>query len=151
MAPARVIRSLSLLSVGSLGLAPAAAFQGKPDSHHPAALVGQWIDLRHTSPTDSMVWVLSPNGDDATLEIRIDPAGSRTERQYHYGRWRLDGELADSAHRALCFVHRPGRQGASCIAFRLDTLAAPSGPRGHLVLKNYRGEHHTVDRELVKR
>ena len=142
---------MALWLAGWIGLAPMAASQGKPDPHHPPALVGQWIDLRHTSATDSMVWVLSPNGDDATLEIRIDAGGGRSERQYHYGRWRLDGELGDTTHQALCFVHRPGRQGASCIAFRLDTLTAPSGPKGHLVLKNYRGEHHTLDRELVKR
>src|SRR5262249_28451934 len=139
MALARLVRSAGLLSAGWLAFTPATALQGKPDPHHPTALVGQWIDLRHTTAADSMVWVLSANGDDATLEIRIDPAGARTEHQHHYGRWRLDGELSDTTHRALCFVHRPGRQGASCIAFRLDTLTATSGSRGHLVLKNYRG------------
>ncbi len=140
-----------VLGGGVLAGVMAPASPQKPDSHHPASVAGQWIDLRHTSRTDTMVWVLAPSGDDATLEIRIDSMGGRTERRRHYGRWRLDGELIDTSARALCFIHRPGRQGASCIAFRLDTLTAPSGPQRHLVLKGYRGEHHTQDRELLER
>jgi hypothetical protein len=140
-----------LFFLGSVGLFAVASPPQKPDPHHPATLVGEWVDLRHTSATDSMVWVLGPNGDDATLEIRIEPGAGRTEHRHHYGRWRLDGDLTDPVHRALCFTHRPGRQGASCIAFRLDTLTDAAGSRGHLVLQNYRGAHHVLDRELVER
>jgi hypothetical protein len=143
----RLLTTFALGAPAFIVLMPVA----RPDRRHPDALVGQWIDLRHTSPTDTMVWVLAPNGDDATLEIRIDPAGQRVEKLRHYGRWRVDGEMSDPVGRRLCFVHRPGRQGGSCIAFRLDTLTTESGTRRHLVLENYRGEHHTQDRELVER
>ena len=131
-------------------LAAAVAPPGRLDRRHPDAVAGEWIDLRHTTAADTAVWVLAPSGDDATLRIVVDPVKGRVEVRKHYGRWWVDGALADSAGRRLCFVHRPGRQGGACIAFTVDTVDAPV-PRTRLTLHGYRGEHHTGDRVLLAR
>ena len=131
-------------------LAATVAPPGRPDRRHPDAVAGEWIDLRHTTAADTTVWVLDPSGDDATLRIVVDPVKGRVEVRKHYGRWWLDGALADSVGRRLCFVHRPGRQGAACIAFAVDTVDGLV-PRTRLTLHGYRGEHHTGDRELLAR
>ena len=131
-------------------LATTSARPGGPGHRHPPEVAGEWIDLRHTTATDTAVWVLAPNGDDATVRIVLDPVKGRVEVRKHYGRWWLDGDLADPVGRRLCFVHRPGRQGGACIAFAVDTVAGPV-PRRRLTLRGYRGEHRTGDRELVAR
>ena len=122
----------------------------RQDPRHPAAVAGEWVDLKHTTPTDSSIWVLAPNGDDQTVRVTGDERGWTSKRK-HYGRWRLDGDLADVAGRRLCFVHRPGRQGGACIGFTVDVATTPTGPRRRLVLHGYQGEHTTGDRELFAR
>src|SRR5262249_32525714 len=41
----------------------------------PSQFVGQWIDLRHTSPGDTALWVLRDNGYDGSEHIAITVAG----------------------------------------------------------------------------
>ncbi len=128
---------------------PGPAGSARDDPHHPAALSGEWIDLAHTTATDSMFWVLAPNGDDGSLEIRVTDT-KVTEKRRHYGRWSLEGALG-AADSRLCFVHRPGRQGASCVEFRLERVTVDGRSWRHLFLRRYQGQHSTRDRELVER
>ena len=149
----RTWRYLAIGAVASACVHPPSVSMG--DSRHPTALAGQWIDLAHTAPADTMIWVLAPNGNDDNLAIHIAVAsmgGVRAvEKMRHYGRWSLSGALADTVRRRLCFVHRPGRDGASCVEFHLDTVSTESGARRRLHLRRYPGEHQNRDRVLIER
>lgn len=120
-----------------------------------SVLVGEWVDVAKTTPRDSMIWVLRADGDDRLLRLRIvkstagEDSVSRTEG--HHARWHLDGALSDTAGRALCFAVRPGRQPASCSAFRLDTVDLSGASHRRIVLLNYVGSHSRLDRVLVER
>lgn len=119
----------------------------------PPALAGEWIDLRHTTPGDTALWVLGTNGYDGSARLIADvvqgTAVTRTQRRY--GSWYLSGTLADTSGRAICFARRIGRDGATCVAFTLDTIWAAGSLRRHLVVHGYEGQHHTGDRELLER
>jgi hypothetical protein len=143
-----------VLTVLTAGCIPGIAwFRPGP---HPSDIAGIWVDSSKATPTDTVAWVLAPNGDDRTLDVHVasDSAGraviTRTEKRY--GFWFLRGSLADSAGRAICFKDKP-RDGASCVAFRLDTLSDPRGgpARRRLLLPGYKGHHHTRDRVLFER
>lgn len=117
----------------------------------PPQLVGEWIDVRHTTPGDTALWVLRDNGYDGSARIVATTASDgspRVERTEHrYGSWYFRGALDDSSHRSLCFAKRLGRDGPTCLAFAIDTA---NGPR-RLVIRGYQGEHHTGDRTLLER
>ena len=119
----------------------------------PSQIVGEWIDVAKTSPTDSSIWVLRPNGYDGSLRVRVvaDSTGAlhAQRKETHYGSWYFDGALGDAAHQALCFSKRVGRFGATCISFSMDTIQTAAGPLPRLLLRGYAGEHHTSDRVLV--
>jgi hypothetical protein len=123
---------------------------------HPTDVAGIWVDSSKATPTDTVAWVLTPEGDDRTLEVHVaydvatGPVVTRSEKRYGY--WFLRGRLADSAGRAICFKDKP-RDGASCVTFRLDTLPGPGGgpARRRLLLLGYKGHHHTRDRVLLER
>jgi hypothetical protein len=121
----------------------------------PASLVGEWIDVARTTTGDTALWVLRGDGYDgsARLLVDTDARGTVTLRrsQTRDASWYLDGELADSTRRAICFARRIGRDGATCLTFSLDTIQTAAGPRRHLVVHGYRGEHRTGDRELLER
>ena len=117
-------------------------------------LAGQWVDIEKTTPGDTMVWVLEPNGRDDLLRVTIEAAPHgirRTEHREHYGRWTVGRLSGDSTAPALCFNRRPGRQAPSCSAFTLDTLPDGSGSQRRLRLVAYQGRHHQSDRVLIAR
>ena len=120
----------------------------------PPQLVGEWIDVRHTTLSDTALWVLRDNGYDGSARIVVttDPDGattvSRTERRF--GSWYFSGSLSDTAQRALCFARRLGRDGPSCLAFALDTTTVDHNQRRRLTIRGYQGEHHTGDRVLIE-
>lgn len=119
----------------------------------PPELAAIWIDLAKTSYGDTVAWVLAPNGDDRTLHtlVKRDEKGSLTtvRREAHYGFWYTSGKLTDTAKRAICFKKR-ARDGATCLRFRMDTLAAQP-LRRRLTVLLYSGRHHTADRLFVDR
>lgn len=123
---------------------------GRKFPTHPSSLAGEWVDLKHATPADTSIWVLAPNGHDQTIRVTLTESGWTSVRK-HYGRWRLDGDPAHPEGERLCFVHRPGRQGAACVAFTADTVMTAAGPRRRLVLHGYQGEHTSGDRELFQR
>lgn len=118
----------------------------------PVELVGNWVDLHSTTVSDTSIWVLRADGYDGIMHVRVTNAPDGATRIEHgesrYGSWYLDGSLSDTAGHGLCFSRRPGRFGATCIAFSLSTDSAGSR---HLFLRGYRGEHSTDNRELVAR
>ena len=119
----------------------------------PSELAGTWIDVEKTTPSDTSAWLLAPDGADRTMHLKVSTAAgvpphvARSERLY--GAWYLQGSLRDTTGRALCFKRRP-RDGASCFAFRLDTLAGPPSRR-RLTVLGYQGAHHVSARVLVER
>jgi hypothetical protein len=121
----------------------------------PTEISREWIDVEKSTPADTTLWVLGPDGYDgvAHLQPMSDAAGatrqSRTETRY--GSWYLDGTMGDSTHQAICFSRRIGRFGATCTAFVLDTIMTGSVPTPRLLLLAYRGIHHTRDRLLLAR
>jgi hypothetical protein len=116
-----------------------------------------WVDVDGATPTDTVGWRLEPNGADWTLAIHVltdnTMRGRATQHETRRGYWYLDGVLADTVGRALCFKQRP-RDGATCYPFRLDTLppTADGAPtRRRLFISGYRGQEQTRLRALVER
>lgn len=121
-----------------------------PSAGSPA---GEWVDLHKTSPTDTMVWVLAPSGNDQLHTIHVDPSGARTETERRYGRWE-NARVIDSAGTsvpALCFVRRPGRDARSCDRYTLDSLRIDGATVRRLTVRGYAGAHSTGDRVLLER
>jgi hypothetical protein len=119
----------------------------------PPEVAGVWIDLAKTSYADTVAWVLAPNGNDRTLHIRVktDEGGSlaTVQNEAAYGLWYVSGELADTAKRAICFKKRV-RDGATCLRFRIDTVATQP-LRRRLSILMYQGSHHRADRFFIDR
>lgn len=113
------------------------------------SVAGEWVDVAKSTPTDTMVWALTPGGDDELIHVAVRPSGVTTERR-HFGRWSMASASADTTA-AICFVRRPGRDAPSCIQFAIDTIRTGDRTRRRLRLRNYVGEHHTGDRELLER
>jgi hypothetical protein len=144
----RLNRGATLYLAGALTLSACIDPPGMPVGPHfqrPAQLVGEWIDVRHTSPGDTALWVLRGNGYDGSAHI---VAATRSERRY--GTWYFSGTFADTAHRALCFAKRIGRDGPTCLTFAIDTTTVDGGERRRLVIRGYQGEHYTGDRTLLE-
>lgn len=122
----------------------------------PSEIAGVWVDSSKATPSDTVAWVLAPSGEDRTLEIQVvrdDAMRVTTKRiEKRYGLWFLRGSLADTASRAICFKERP-RDGASCVAFQLDTLRSGTGgaPRRRLLVLGFKGHQHTRNRVLYER
>ena len=109
--------------------------------------------MRKTTTSDSIIWVLSADGDDALLTVHRDADGTRREARQHYGRWN-EGRTTDSAGvsvRALCFVRRPGRDAPSCDAIALDVVRVNGADLRRLTVRGYVGQRHAGDRVLVER
>ena len=147
-AAALVIAATSLTACVA-GHNPLASWQ------RPSEISREWVDVEKSTPNDTTLWVLGSDGYDgvAHLQLSADTAGvahqSRTETRY--GSWYLDGTMGDSTHQAICFSRRIGRFGATCTAFVLDTIMSGSVATPRLMLRAYRGIHHTRDRILVAR
>ena len=141
---------LAVLIVSAACASSGGLFSAGP---RPSELAGIWIDKVKTTPTDTLAWVLDPDGADRTLEVRYkrDEAGvlSREEVKRSYGVWYIEGRMQDTASRALC-IKPHARFGATCYPFRLDTLAT-SPFRRRLTVRGYRGNHSVSDRVLVER
>ena len=124
---------------------------------HPPQLVGTWVDLAKSTPTDTALWILGPAGeDDAQHLVRTTPDTNAAARftsgvRKRYGYWFAQGQITDSASRAICFTNRPGRSAPTCMPFALDTVRDDGAMRRRLIVHGYRGEHTTSDRVLVAR
>ncbi len=117
----------------------------------PPELVAEWIDLKHTAPRDTSLWVLRADGYDGLAHLLAAGDGSPARRtEVRYGAWYFEGALSDPSNRAICFAKRLGRDGATCLSFSLDTVD-DHGPRRRLLIHGYRGEHGTGERQLVER
>lgn len=118
--------------------------------NHPAALVGEWIDVAKSAPADSSIWVLSANGNDEVLSITRDSladARARVSRR-HYGYWYVRGS---GGTQEFCVNRRPGRDAPSCTRFTIGVDSSAAPPRSALRLAAYSGAHHTSERVLVAR
>lgn len=145
----RRLARCALVALTATGCARAARLGAGPGAH-PVPLVGEWIDLAHTTRGDTALWVLQEDGDDLARHVVADSAGGgagRVASTRRYGHWQLRGDLADTAARAICFSNRPGRSAPTCLAFSLDTLAVPA----RLAVLGYEGAHHAGTREFVRR
>ncbi|MBI3792637.1 MAG: hypothetical protein HY275_17410 [Gemmatimonadetes bacterium] len=140
------------------GLLIAAACGGTvaPPAEAPApvaSLAGQWVDVRKSSPSDTTIWVLAEDGDDALLVVHRAADGTVSESRQHYGRW-SEGRVTDAAgaaQRALCFVRRPGRDAQSCDPVSVEHVEVNGVATRRLTVRGYEGAHHTGDRVLVDR
>jgi hypothetical protein len=149
---AGVVAALALLLAGC----QATRHLGAEFRQHPAVLVGEWVDVAKSSVTDTALWVLAADGDDRSQHLRA-PDSTKTGAPFvasearHHGYWYLQGDLADTSGRALCFTKRPGRSAPGCVGFVLDSASTPGGVRPRLLVRGYQGQHHTGDRVLLKR
>lgn len=151
---------LPRLAAGAMGALLGACASGGPLPDATAGgvaptsqVAGEWVDVRKTTASDSTIWVLAADGDDALLTVHKGADGTRREERQHYGRW-SEGRVTDSSGasvRALCFVRRPGRDAPSCDAIVLDSLRVGGAMRRRLTVRGYVGQHHTTDRVLVER
>jgi hypothetical protein len=150
----RRMRVLTITVLGALTLAgchPAGGWFSRGPA--PAQLAGFWVDSARSSSTDSSIWVLTPEGVDRRVRIRLlndrqDPRVKRDDSKF--GRWYLSGDMSDSLGRALCTVRR-ARDGGSCMTFRLDTVSRDGASRRRLVILGFRGERQTAERILLER
>ncbi len=121
----------------------------------PPQLAGEWIDVRHTSPGDTSLWVLRTDGYDGSRHIAATTLANGATKpvtsEHRYGSWYFAGTFADTAHRALCFAKRLGRDGPTCLTFDIDTTTVDGSERRRLTIHGYQGEHHTGDRTLLDR
>jgi hypothetical protein len=117
----------------------------------PPELAGVWIDVALTTSSDTVAWILAPNGADRTMHkfVRRDSRGvpSVVVHETSNGFWYLSGRLEDTTHRAICYKRR-ARDGATCVRFRMDTVASPRSFRRLRVL-DYRGEPLKEERVFV--
>jgi hypothetical protein len=115
-----------ILRVGVMALATGCGsfFQLGP---RPAALAGEWVDSLSTSADDTVLRTLSPSGADHSVHLRVARTAPELpvvhRRATMNGTWYVRGDLADTMRRELCVNRRPGRNGATCRPFRLDTLS----------------------------
>jgi hypothetical protein len=114
------------------------------------------VDLAKSSPTDTALWILGPTGEDGTQHLVRDKRASAASpfvptAVKRYGYWFAQGEVTDSASRALCFTNRPGRSAPTCLPFALDSVSEGGAMHRRLLVHGYRGEHRTSDRMLVAR
>ncbi len=120
----------------------------------PSQLVGEWIDVRHTTPGDTSLWVLRDNGYDGTAHIvaQSQTSGATTDArsEHRYGTWYFTGTLTDTSHRALCFAKRIGRDGPTCLTFFEDTTMVGGVAQRRLTIRGYQGQHYTGDRTLLE-
>lgn len=148
-------RGRSLYLGGALLLACAVHVPHVMQFDRPSQLVGQWVDLRHTSLGDTALWVLRDNGYDGSEHVVAHATSGGTTREdsseHRYGTWYFTGALTDAAHRALCFAKRIGRDGPTCLAFDFDTATIDGLQRRRLTIHGYQGEHFTGDRTLLDR
>ncbi len=146
------LRALAAIPCLAAATGCAALHLGISSLNHPPELVGEWVDLRHTTPADTSLWVLRADGYDGTAHLLAtshEDAPSRTEKRY--GAWYFDGSLADSSKRAICFGKRLGRAGATCLPFSMDTVRDGGVEHRRLTVFGYRGEHTTGARLLIER
>ncbi len=137
---------VTIAAAGSAGCGPLNTGSPAPDRGL-EAVTGQWIDLGHTAPGDTSVWVLAPGGRDDALKVSLGRDGVLKGTTTRYGRW----FVRPSPHPELCFTRRPGREAPSCSSFRVDTVVVGGQPRRRLWVGQYRGSHRTGDRELWER
>ena len=95
----------------------------------PAALAGECLDSSSTTADDTVPRSLSPSGSDHSVHLRVAPATPSAEtihrRAVRNGSWYVSGNVLDTVRRALCVSRRPGRDGATCVLFDLDTVQPP--------------------------
>ena len=117
-------------------------------------LAGDWVDSAKATPTDTTAWRLGADGSDWTVTVHVRREGlagaAAVERATRYGYWYLQGALADSVGRGLCFKKRP-RDGATCYPFQVDTIVVSGEPRRRLRVSGYAGQRHTRTRVLIER
>jgi hypothetical protein len=119
-------------------------------ANHPTALVGNWVDVEKSTPRDSSIWMLAPNGDDRGLHIARDGVNDPSPhvRRDHYGYWYV--RRNDAGEQELCVTRRPSRDAPSCTVFVMSTDSTTSPPRRMLRLAAYTGAHHTGERVLIE-
>jgi len=117
----------------------------------PPEIAGVWIDVALTSSADTVAWILAPNGADRTRHTSVTRDGrgapSVVVRETSNGFWYLEGRLKDTNTRAICYKRR-ARDGATCLHFRMDTVATPRFLR-RLTVFGYRGERLKEERVFV--
>lgn len=107
----------------------------------PSALVGTWVDSAATTAGDTAVWVLDASGARRTLHITVlrDSTGAvhTRRRDIAEGQWYVD-KSSDPSRSSLFCVALHARQGPTCSAFEIDSVANGAlGGRRRLVIHSY--------------
>lgn len=118
----------------------------------PSEIAGVWIDVARTSYSDTVAWVLAPNGDDRTLHIGVnrdaDGVAATTKHETWNGMWYLSGKLTDTTDRAICFKRRV-RDGATCVRFRMDTAGVHA--LRQMTVLGYQGQRQAIEHIFFER
>ena len=146
-----VLHSAATLLVGAIGACSGSLPWLRGDlANHPAALVGQWVDVEKSTPADSSFWVLEPNGDDDGIRILSGALGSiPRQSRSRYGYWYV--RATESSGNELCVSRRPSRDAPTCTRFVASFDSTETPPRRTLRLVSYSGAHHVGERLLVER
>jgi hypothetical protein len=151
----RVRRGACILALAG-GVLTAACASGSGNwfslGPRPPEIAGVWIDVALTSSSDTVAWILAPNGVDRTVHTSVsrDSRGvmSVAVHETSNGFWYLSGRLEDTINRAICYKRR-ARDGATCLRFRMDTVANTRFLR-RLTVLGYKGEPLKEERVFVE-
>ena len=146
---------LSVMTAGlviAAGCAPGARWFGAGPRRSEVA--GEWIDVGATTAGDTVAWVLSSDGHDRALHLKVERDASggvgvrRDEKKY--GFWYLEGTRRDTARRAICYKKR-ARNGGTCVHFSLDTTHEGGIVRRRLTVRDFPGEKMPGGRAFIER
>lgn len=119
----------------------------------PREIVGVWIDVALSSASDTVAWILRPNGDNRMRYVLVtrDAHGvpSTSAHEKSNGLWYLSGRLGDTASQAICYKRR-ARDGGTCLRFRMDTISTPRFLHRLRVI-GYRGQRSSDETVFVER
>ena len=109
----------------------------------PKELAGAWVDSASTTARDTVVWVLTPSGDDRRLmlSVRRDALGRETihRNEKSAGVWYLQGSLTDTTQRAICYKKR-ALDGGTCVHFTLESTRLANGTQSRrLTVRDFPG------------
>ena len=114
--------------ITAVGCAPLFAPRSRP-----APLTGEWLKVGPSAPGDSQIMILRKGGIHRSFAVTTRKDGRAKRKSANRGLWYLESDSLRAGRTApLCFVRRPGRDGATCR--RAELIVDPAGGPDTLLL-----------------